>query len=59
MLALEAYAKRSEKLLQLLAELQRRLHIRLAHAERMSTRAAATSTSEGSARLAVLCEIIL
>ncbi len=50
-LALEAYAKRYEKLLQLLGEFRRRLDIRVAHAKRMSVSAAHATTCQGSAPL--------
>ncbi len=48
MLVLESYAKRSEKLLQLLAEFHRRVELRVAHADRMSTAMSATNTSQGA-----------
>ncbi|KAA6424460.1 MAG: hypothetical protein FRX49_05672 [Trebouxia sp. A1-2] len=45
-LVLEAYAKRSEKLLQLLAEFHRRINLRVAHADRMYTAMTAANTSQ-------------
>ncbi|KAL0023018.1 hypothetical protein WJX79_009494 [Trebouxia sp. C0005] len=47
-LVLEAYAKRSEKLLQLLAEFHRRINLRVAHADRMYTAMTAANTSQGA-----------
>jgi len=46
-LVLESYAKRSEKLLQLLAEFHRRIELRVAHADRMTTALTAANTSQG------------